>query len=117
MQKVFEKILVKLAEKREYYYLNDYVYDVIAVDALDYAIEIVKQIAEEHNNGWIPCSERLPEEYGDYLIIWTDIRGTRFYEICEYEPNEGWIGDIPQAFNGKYSVIAWQLLPEMYKGV
>ena len=26
-------------------------------------IEIVKQEAEKYNNGWIPCSERLPEEY------------------------------------------------------
>ena len=65
---------------------------------------------------WIPCRERLPEEYGDYLIIWTDIRGEIFYEICEYEPNDGWIGDITQAFNGKYSVIAWMPLPEPYKG-
>ena len=24
------------------------------------AIEIVKQEAEQYNNGWIPCSERLP---------------------------------------------------------
>ena len=32
------------------------------------AIEIVKQTAAEYNNGWIPCSERLPEEGGYYLV-------------------------------------------------
>ena len=72
-------------------------------------------VAEEYNGGWIACSERLPEEYGDYLVWWTDITRGQYYEIVEYEPNNGWIGDIPQSFEGKYSVIAWQPLPEPYK--
>ena len=66
-------------------------------------------------NKWIPCSERLPEEYGEYLVWWTDITRSQYYEIVEYEPSNGWIGDIPQAVEGKYSVIAWQPLPEPYK--
>ena len=72
-------------------------------------------VAEEYKGGWIPCSERLPEEYGDYLVWWTDITRGQYYEIVEYEPNNGWIGDIPQSFEGKYSVIAWQPLPEPFK--
>jgi len=28
----------------------------------DVAIQVVEQLAEKYNNGWIPCSERLPEE-------------------------------------------------------
>lgn len=64
---------------------------------------------------WISCNEGLPKEHGDYLVWWTDIRGSKFYEITEYDPNDGWIGDIPQAFKGKYSVIAWMPLPEPYE--
>ena len=71
--------------------------------------------AEEYNGGWIPCSERLPEEYGEYIVWWTDITRGQYYEIVEYEPDNGWIGEITQAFEGKYSVIAWQPLPEPFK--
>ena len=75
----------------------------------------MQEVAEEYNGGWIPCSERLPEEYREYLVWWTDITRSQYYEIVEYEPSNGWIGDIPQAVEGKYSVIAWQPLPEPYK--
>ena len=78
-------------------------------------LEVLDEVEKEQNNGWIPCSERLPEEYGDYLVWWADITGKQYYEIAEYEPNNGWIGEIPQAVEGKYSVIAWQPLPEPYK--
>lgn len=91
-------------------------------NAFDNAKQIVQEVAEEFatdtnvgTNSWIPCSDRLPEEYGDYLVWWTDITRGQYYEIVEYEPNNGWIGDIPQSFEGKYSVIAWQQLPEPYK--
>lgn len=30
--------------------------------ALNFAKGIVQEVAEEYNGGWIPCSERLPEE-------------------------------------------------------
>lgn len=80
--------------------------------ALDMAINALEK---QKDNGWIPCSERLPEEYGDYLVWWTDITSKQYYEIAEYEPNNGWVGEIPQAVEGKYSVIAWQPLPVPYK--
>ena len=80
-------------------------------------VDYLKRIygAEEYNGGWIPCSDGLPEEYGDYLVWWTDITRKQYYEIVEYEPNNGWIGEIPQAVEGIYSVIAWQPLPEPFK--
>lgn len=35
---------------------------------------------------WIPVSERLPEEYGEYLITWTTSRSKKpFIAICEGE--------------------------------
>jgi hypothetical protein len=66
---------------------------------------------------WIPCSERLPEEQDEYLVWWTadGFKGKCFYEIVEYHPEEGWIGKIPQAPFGKYTIIAWQPLPAPYQ--
>ena len=32
--------------------------------------EIAEQLAEEHNNGWIPCSERLPENNRDVYVTY-----------------------------------------------
>lgn len=84
-------------------------------NGINRAYSIVQEVAEEYNDGWISCSERLPEEYGDYLVWWTDITRKQYYEIVEYEPNNGWIGEIPQAVEGIYSVIAWQPLPEPFK--
>lgn len=107
MNEAFEKITSSIKELADY---NGDAY----IDSAD-IIEIVQEVAEEYKDGWIPCSERLPEEYGDYLVWWTDMTRGQYYEIVEYEPDNGWIGEIPQAFEGKYSVIAWQPLPEPFK--
>ena len=118
MNKAFEKILDRLEEliEKSYYEFTEGSHHAgIRNSAYRKVNKIIHKVAEEYNNGWIPCSERLPEEYGDYLIWWTDITGKQYYEITEYDPSNGWIGDIPQAVEGKYSVIAWQPLPEPYK--
>ena len=111
MKKAFEKILERLEKERRILSENN----IQQAIALNFAKGIVQEVAEEYKDGWIPCRERLPEEYGDYLVWWTDITRGQYYEIVEYEPDNGWIGEIPQAFEGKYSVIAWQPLPEPFK--
>ena len=72
MQTVFEKIIEKLEEElkltdeeklrcaRE----NPLQFDSAKgyAHGVGKAIEIVKREAERYNNGWITCSERLPEE-------------------------------------------------------
>ena len=60
MQEVFEKIIEKLEiEEVQAYAKTD---GGATYKAFRNAIEIVEQEATEYSNGWIPCSERLPEE-------------------------------------------------------
>ena len=98
----FKKILERLSN----------IYRVVKTDedaewnrAIYKSTEIVQEVAEEYNGGWIPCSERLPEESGHYLIC--DNRG-RIYE-CTYLANM-WLIAAPSI-----DVIAWQPLPEPFK--
>lgn len=83
-------------------------------EALDLAIQIIKnQEAEKEKFGkdnnvgkWIPVSERLPEEMGNYMVTmnygkYGNIIGQRYY----YGLGE-WSDDC---------VIAWMPLPEPYK--
>ena len=70
MQELFEKIIEKLKE------LNtiDCQMKTVTCRKWDYgtivkAIEIVKQEAEQYNNGWIPCSSGvMPRANGWYLV-------------------------------------------------
>jgi len=77
---------------------------------------------------WIPVSERLPEEYGEYLITWKNPKYQKTYiGICEceitdvydYEYNRfevEWLFDdyITTAYPDS-KVIAWMPLPEPYE--
>lgn len=72
---MIEKILERLEEEKEAY--SDTTYYVYGVEA---AIKIVQEVAKD--DGWIPCSERLPskEEFlkNDGRFIVTD--GNRVYQ-------------------------------------
>ena len=77
---------------------------------------------------WIPVNERLPEEYGEYLITWKNSKYPKPYiGICECEITDvydhehnrfevEWLFDgyITTAYPDSY-VIAWMPLPEPYK--
>ena len=55
MNKVFEKIIEKLEEKARFYNSASDV-DQNIRSGLIIAKETVQEVAEEYNNGWIPCS-------------------------------------------------------------
>ena len=83
-------------------------------DAIDMAIEALQ-------DKWIPCSERLPAQTGEYLVTvsweenptWTDKFGyTPTNDGGWYDPEE------PNQININWNdyVVAWMPLPEPYKG-
>lgn len=72
--------------------------------------------AGSNNDGWIPCSERLPEAGKRYLVstIWED---RDFEKSAVYDAIYGSDG-LWHSYNYEpvsYKVIAWQPLPEPYK--
>ena len=84
-----------------------------------------------YNNGWIPCSERLPEERDWYLAVFQEpdtgfiglpyIADYLLGQHTNYTTNEGWIIKDCTDFDGACEYykdlmcVAWQPLPESYK--
>lgn len=152
MQKTFEKIRERL--KNELYlaqedcerYLNGNTNQFLYARARGYevamenAIEIVDQVAEEYqecalcyfgspceyqnkdarmpeselNNGWIPCSERLPKVYIPVLVTYRRNDGTRKVVVAKMEADCEWKIEFG-GYCDSESVIAWQPLHEPYK--
>lgn len=81
MQEVFEKITEKLKEKSYEIRLDGSIVDSAKkVVELSDIVDIVNQIAAEYNNGWILCSERLPDYYCSLEVTLSN--GSR--SICRY---------------------------------
>ena len=95
-------------------------------NGINRAYQIVQEVAEEFatdtnvgNNGWIPCSERLPEEPFGCLVTVIDcepVTQTDFENILPY-----FVGYDGESWNDEdgneipFEVIAWQPLPEPFK--
>lgn len=149
MKEVFEKIIEKLeertsflsdctkygnkdAEQQKKSYSTMMMYEV--ADLVDDLIEIVKQEAEQYNNGWVPCSDRLPEDCDNrfYMCI-VENHEEDLPMFCQYDEEYGFgfwhdiydehtLGFVDSEFKtneelGYEKVIAWQqLLPYQPKG-
>ena len=105
MNKAFEKILERL-EKERRILLENNMHQAIA---LNFAKGIVQEVAEEYNDGWIPCSERLPE-YGEVVMCSCTNNGITISCITHkgVKPSKS-------VRFGQHSVIAWQPLPQPYQ--
>ena len=126
MNKVFEKIIEKQKELFQdlnvIEVLSHVDFDSTIQNSLENflkaitneAIEIVKQEAERYNNGWIPCSEKLPDVRQDVLVTvkYTGFMGMHGYWIKtgHMEAENDWWGDCAGG-----EVIAWQPLPLPYR--
>lgn len=68
--------------------------------------ETVEELAEEYNNGWIPCSERLPQADEYVLCSVKDEYAKHNIIISQFKDEIYW-------HNGR--IIAWMPIPEPYK--
>ena len=75
---------------------------------------------------WIPVTERLPEEYGEYLVTYKSDGEQIFMDIIEYETSFEYDYE-KNRFKGNWlfaddcrsrdpEVLAWMPLPEIYQG-
>ena len=120
MQEVFDKIIEKLEEIRVKKTCNKEKCDtkeLCRICVVDDAIEIVKQEAEQYNNGWIPSIEQLPEEDEKVYIstkterVYVGVYTKRY----GFEKREGFICD--DGFMWMNTALAWKpyVLPDPYK--
>ena len=90
-----------------------------------YAIKIVNELAEEFatdinvvsNNGWIPCSERLPEKEVDVLVCFSnDMDCVIAYRTKMMNTNlkDVWVNSSTAQIISS-NIIAWQPLPQPFK--
>lgn len=115
MNKAFEKILERLEEEKNKD--RSGVYSEIQCDAIKFtygsAKEIVQEVAEEYNNGWIPCSERLPEPARPVLVTLRNWMNEKLFvrqgifHVDHWRTDEGIIENS--------SVVAWKPLPQPYQ--
>ena len=129
MNKAFEKILERLSNINRVVKTDE---DAEWNRAIYKSTEIVQEVAEEYNGGWIPVSERLPEERDWCLAVFEEV-DTGFIGIpyiAEYlmgnhtiaTTEDGWIihncTDIEHEYAEYYKklrCVAWQPLPEPYE--
>ena len=94
-------------------------------------MDFIENIDGEKENGWIPVSERLPEDEKEYLVTLEKVHGTpeKLYGIANYlkfgdagywnEKKYGYLewDKYSDGHGGTrmYKVIAWTPLPELYK--
>ena len=112
MNKAFEKILEMLSN----------IHRVVKTDedaewnrAIYKSTEIVKEVAEEYNGGWIACSDRLPEKNGMYLCTQNS------YDLATNKNIIRVSTELVEFYNGKWRraknlvITHWHPLPEPYK--
>ena len=132
MNEFIEKLIGRLEEKANQTWL------VLAErNGYEKAIEIVNQLAEEYNGGWIPCSERLPETNDAVNITWVNRKPEPYYKDIKDKPftatghyHKGkwyWYSCVCKDYLDEYGnsdidevdkdieIIAWQPLPAPYQ--
>ena len=116
MNKAFDKILERL-EEVENRLLNesgDIGCTLGITNMSEYSKQIIQEVAEEYNGGWISCSERLPK---DDSICMVTVEYPNNETVVDYgwfdRKNVCWFVGM-QEFRTS-NILAWQPLPEPYK--
>ena len=90
-------------------------------------IRALPSVQPSRKGHWIDVNERLPEEYGEYMITWvSDYTNKPLISIAEYEITDDfdrkncrflgeWLFDEYMSAYTNIKVTAWMPLPEPYK--
>lgn len=116
---VLEKILEEIEElkrnqdSKNQDFVTGYISALSTVEGVIAGLDEAKDINVPSNVGWISVEERLPEKTDYYLV-----------QLSRKLPNEDYSDRVVVLFNGEEKefecyanlIIAWQPLPERYKG-
>ncbi|MCI9271823.1 MAG: DUF551 domain-containing protein [Dorea sp.] len=113
MQEVLEKIIEEFKELESMEF-SSFSKPLISIED---AIRMVEVEAEKYNGGWIPCSERMPED-GEYILV--SFENYTLPDIARYEEDKDggafYPGDEERSYvSYGLFVNAWQPLPESYR--
>ena len=97
---------------------------ILETTALDLAIKALDQ--EKKTGRWIPCSERLPEKNGRYIVtrglkacgsLWNRVYIVNYSDLMGLcKEKMWWSGNVGKSdFERHDDVLAWMPLPEPYK--
>nr|DAV44127.1 MAG TPA: Protein of unknown function (DUF551) [Caudoviricetes sp.] len=80
-------------------------------------MDFIENIDGEKANGWIPVSERLPEESDYYMAyIYNEILNKYYCRSEWFSINNNYYGELVWIDLKSYEkVVAWRSLPEPYK--
>ena len=125
MNEAFEKILKKIEEKRNKYQRladgsnfdgwneEDIKYSAKA-EMCEELKEIVQEVAEEYNVGWIACSERLPEDDSICIVTVEYPNNKTMVDYGWFDRNRVcWFVGMQEFITS--NILAWQPLPEPFK--
>lgn len=106
MNEAFEKILERLEADEKHTFdgcINK-----------RYAKQIVQEVAEEHKGGWIPCSERLPED-DSICIVTVEYQNNKTMVDYGWFDRKGVCWFVGMQEFRTSNILAWQPLPEPFK--
>lgn len=112
MKEFVDKLIEKLTKIKGYY--GYYGSEECEYVPYDYSISIIKELEKEYNNGWIPCSEKLPNKEGYYIV--TRKSGEVDIGLFTFWANGGKFNSYDDLCRfPDEKIIAWQPLPPAYK--
>ena len=106
MNEAFEKILERLEADEKHTFdgcINK-----------RYAKQIVQEVAEEYKGGWIPCSERLPED-DSICIVTVEYPNNKTMVDYGWFDRKGVCWFVGMQEFRTSNILAWQPLPEPFK--
>ena len=116
---MYEKLVSWLREEHKPHLISDF--DKAQIESAADAIEeLSKQHETQRNNliallndkpRWIPVTERLPEERGNYIVVINCPRG-QWDEICAFDGEKEWVSIDEYAEIATKWVTHWMPLPE-----
>ena len=94
--------------------------DAVHKPGYSYEADMVRRLKEalsaEAGHGWVPCSERMPNESGDYLCTIPLDEVDTYVDVLSFHKSRFYEDDAEWGATYHDDVIAWMDLPKPYKG-